>query len=96
MKHTPGPWRIGPAIFEGDVIYAPPQHEGRRNEVIAMGILNKADAVLISLAPKMLELLRYFHYRCYSEDLFNFRVVDEKITEQLNALLKIFKDEVSE
>lgn len=93
MKHTPGPWRIGPAIFEGDVIYAPPQHEGRRNEVIAMGILNRADAILISLAPKMLELLRYFHHRSRSEDADFF---DEKITQQLNALLGIFKDEVNE
>ena len=57
-KHTPGPWWIAPPIFDGDVIYARPQVKGRRNEVIAMGIWNKADARLIADAPLMEKLLR--------------------------------------
>ena len=56
MKHTPGPWRVGPPIFDGDVIFAPPQTGGRRNEVVAMGILNKADARLIAAAPELVDL----------------------------------------
>lgn len=50
---TKGKWWIAPPIFDGDVIYAPQQTKGRRNEVIAMGILNKADAHLIAVAPEM-------------------------------------------
>jgi len=57
-SYTSGPWRVGPPIFDGDVIFAPPQTEGRRNEVVAMGILNKADARLIAAAPDLLRLLR--------------------------------------
>lgn len=57
-KHTPGPWWIAPPIFDGDVIYARPQIKGRRNEVIAMGIGNKADARLIAAAPDIKDLLR--------------------------------------
>lgn len=57
-SYTPGPWRVGPPIFDGDVIFAPPQTEGHRNEVVAMGILNKADARLIAAAPDMLKLLK--------------------------------------
>lgn len=55
---TPGPWWIAPPMFDGDVIYAPAQHEGRRNEVVATCITNPADAKLISAAPVMYELLR--------------------------------------
>lgn len=52
-KFTPGRWSIAPPIFDGDAIFAPSQEKGRRNEVIAMGILNKADARLIVAAPEM-------------------------------------------
>ena len=55
-SYTPGPWRVGPPIFDGDVIFAPPQTEGHRNEVVAMGILNKADAQLIAAAPELVDL----------------------------------------
>ena len=57
-SYTPGPWWVGPPIFDGDVIFAPPQTEGRRNEIVAMGIFNKADARLIAAAPDMLKLLK--------------------------------------
>ena len=55
---TPGNWWVAPPIFDGDVIYAPPQEKGRRNEVVAIGILNKADARLIAAAPEMYEAIR--------------------------------------
>ena len=55
---TPGKWWIAPPMFDGDVIFAPPQDKGRRNEVVAMGILNKADSRLIAAAPEMYELLK--------------------------------------
>ena len=54
---TPGKWWIAPPMFDGDVIFAPPQDKGRRNEVVAMGILNKADSRLIAAAPEMYKLL---------------------------------------
>ena len=57
-KFTPGKWWIAPPIFDGDAIFAPAQEKGRRNEVVAIGILNKADARLIVAAPNMYELLR--------------------------------------
>ena len=57
-KFTSGRWSIAPPIFDGDAIFAPPQEKGRRNEVVAMGILNKADARLIAAAPEMYELLK--------------------------------------
>ena len=56
-KFTPGRWSIAPPIFDGDAIFAPPQEKGRRNEVVAMGILNKADARLIVAAPEMYGML---------------------------------------
>lgn len=57
-EFTPGKWWIAPPIFDGDVIFAPAQEKGRRNEVVAMGILNNADARLIAAAPEMYELLQ--------------------------------------
>ncbi|MBQ3455816.1 MAG: hypothetical protein IJG36_05215 [Synergistaceae bacterium] len=57
-EFTPGKWWIAPPIFDGDVIYAPPTEKGRRNDVVAMGILNKADARLIATAPELYELLK--------------------------------------
>ena len=57
-EFTPGKWWIAPPIFDGDVIFAPPLVKGRRNEVVAMGILNKADAQLIAAAPEMYEMLK--------------------------------------
>ena len=59
-QFTQGKWWIAPPIFDGDAIYAPAQHEGRRNEVVAMGILNHADAQLIAAAPEMYRLLEEF------------------------------------
>ncbi len=50
---TPGKWWIAPPMFDGDVIYAPATEKGRRNDVVAMGILNHADAQLIAIAPEM-------------------------------------------
>ena len=44
-------------MFDGDAIFAPPSVEGRLNDVVAMGILNKADARLIANAPKMYKFL---------------------------------------
>ena len=57
-KFTPGPWWVAPPFFDGDVIYAPPQEKGRRNEVIATCILNHADARLIATAPEMYEAIK--------------------------------------
>ena len=57
---TQGKWWIAPPIFDGDVIYALPTEEGRRNDVVAMGILNNADARLIANAPDMYKLLEEF------------------------------------
>ena len=57
-KFTPGKWWIAPPIFDGDAIFAPAQEKGRRNEVVATGILNKADARLIAAAPEMYRLLK--------------------------------------
>ena len=58
-KITPGKWWIAPPIFDGDAIFAPPQDKGRRNEVVAMGILNRADARLIAAAPELYHMLAY-------------------------------------
>ena len=57
-KFTPGKWWVAPPIFDGDTIFAPPQEKGRRNEVVAMGILNKADARLIAAAPELYKMLK--------------------------------------
>ena len=57
-KFTPGRWWIAPPMFDGDVIFAPAQEKGRRNEVVAMGILNKADARLIAAAPELYKMLK--------------------------------------
>lgn len=62
-KFTPGKWWAAPSIFDGDAIFAPPQYKGRRNEVIAIGITNKADVRLIVHAPEMYELLKTLSYR---------------------------------
>ena len=59
-EFTPGKWWIAPPIFDGDVIFAPPTEKGRRNDVVAMGILNNADARLIAVAPEMHRLLEEF------------------------------------
>lgn len=57
-EFTPGKWWIAPPIFDGDAIFAPSQEKGRRYEVVATGITNKADARLIASAPEMYELLK--------------------------------------
>ena len=49
-EFTKGKWWIAPPIFDGDAIFAP-------HEVVAMGILNKADARLIAAAPELYELV---------------------------------------
>lgn len=59
-EFTKGKWWIAPPMFDGDAIFAPPSEEGRRGEVVAMGILNKADARLIAEAPIMYHLLEDF------------------------------------
>lgn len=57
---TPGKWWIAPPMFDGDVIYAPATEKGRTADVVAMGILNNADARLIANAPDMYKLLEEF------------------------------------
>jgi hypothetical protein len=52
-KFSEGRWWIAPPVFDGDVIFAPAQEKGRRNEVVAIGITNKANARLIAAAPEM-------------------------------------------
>ena len=56
-EHTPGPWWAAPSMFDVDTIYAPAQEDGSRDEVVAMGITNSADARLIAAAPEMYEKL---------------------------------------
>ncbi len=56
-EFTKGRWWIAPPMFDGDVIYAPPSKKGRRGEVVAMGIMNHADAKLIAIAPEMYRIL---------------------------------------
>ena len=56
-RFTPGPWWVAPPLFDGDVIFALPQEKGRRNEVVAVGILHHADACLIAAAPIMYSIL---------------------------------------
>ena len=57
-KYTPAPWWIAPPIFDGDAIFGPSQEKGRRNEVVAVGVLNHADARLIAAAPEMYEAIK--------------------------------------
>ena len=64
-EFTPGRWWIAPPIFDGDAIFAPPQEKCRRNEVVAIGILNRADARLIAAAPEMYRLLNALVHREY-------------------------------
>ena len=52
-KYTPGPWGIAPPLFNGDTIFAP-----ARAEVVAVGVLNHADARLIAAAPEMYEAIK--------------------------------------
>lgn len=59
-EFTPGKWWIAPPIFDGDAIFAPPQEKGRRWEVVATGITNKADARLIVAAPELYKLVSVF------------------------------------
>ena len=56
-EFTKGKWWIAPPIFDGDAIFAPPSVEGRQGEVVAMGIMNNADARLIAKAPEMYKLI---------------------------------------
>lgn len=58
-KFTLGKWWIAHHIFDGYTIFvspfAPPQVIEHRNKVVAMGILNEADARLIAAAPELYE-----------------------------------------
>lgn len=56
-EFTPGKWWVAPPIFDGEMIFAPAQEKGRRNEVVAMGIMNRNDARLIAEAKNMYEAL---------------------------------------
>lgn len=56
-EFTQGRWWVAPPMFDGEVIYAPPTEKNRGYEVVAMGIMNKADARLIAAAPEMYKFL---------------------------------------
>ena len=83
---TQGRWWIAPPMFDGEVIYAPPTVEGRQAEVVAMGILNKADAKLIAVAPIMYKLLRDFVNPEIKTDSITYQVLQTVATELLNNL----------
>ena len=83
---TPGRWWIAPPMFDGEVIYAPPTVEGRRNDVVAMGILNKADAKLIATAPVMYKLLKDFVNPEIRSESIAYQVLQEVTAALLNDL----------
>ena len=83
---TPGKWCIASPIFDGDAIFAPPQHKGRRYEVIAMGIMNKADAKLITEAPTMYMLLKDFINPDIPTDSITYQVLQIATAELINNI----------
>lgn len=79
-------WWVAPPMFDGDVIYAPPSEEGRRGEVVAMGILNKADARLIAEAPIMYHLLEDFVNLDIETNNIKYQVLQTLAAEVLNNI----------
>ena len=85
-EFTKGKWWIAPPIFDGDAIFAPPSVEGRQGEVVAMGIMNNADARLIAKAPVMYELLKDFVNPEIPTDSIRYQVLQTVAAEVLNNI----------
>lgn len=85
-EFTKGMWWVAPPIFDGDAIFAPPSEKGRRNEVVAMGIVNNADARLIAKAPIMYHLLEDFVNLDIETDNIKYQVLQTVAAEVLNNI----------
>lgn len=85
-EFTKGKWWVAPPMFDGDVIYAPPSVEGHRNEVVAMGIMNNADARLIATAPVMYKLLKDFINSDAETDSAEYQLLQTVAAELLNNI----------
>ena len=83
---TKGKWWVAPPIFDGDAIFAPPNVEGRLGEVVAMGIMNNADARLIAKAPVMYELLKDFVNLDVATNNIRYQVLQTVAAEVLNNI----------
>lgn len=79
-------WWVAPPMFDGDAIFAPPSEKGRRSEVVAMGILNNADARLIAKAPIMYHLLEDFVNLDIETDNIKYQVLQTVAAEVLNNI----------
>lgn len=73
-------------MFDEDAIFAPPSEKGRRSEVVAMGILNNADARLIAKAPIMYHLLEDFVNLDIETDNIKYQVLQTVAAEVLNNI----------
>ena len=85
-EFTNGEWWIAPPIFDGDAIFAPPSEEGRLGEVVAMGIINNADARLIAEAPIMYHILEDFANLDIETDNIKYHVLQTVAAEVLNNI----------
>ncbi len=85
-EFTKGKWWVAPPMFDGDAIFAPPSEKGRRGEVVAMGILNKADARLIAEAPIMYHLLEDFVNLDIETNNIKYQVLQTLAAEVLNNI----------
>ena len=85
-EFTKGMWWVAPPIFDGDAIFAPPSEKGRRSEVVAMGIVNNADARLIAKAPIMYHLLEDFVNLDIETDNIKYQVLQTVAAEVLNNI----------
>ncbi len=73
-------------MFDGDAIFAPPSEKGRLGDVVATGIMNKADARLIAKAPIMYHLLEDFVNLDIATDNIKFQVLQTVAAEVLNNI----------
>ena len=85
-EFTKGKWWVAPPIFDGDAIFAPPSEEGRLGEVVAMGIINNADARLIAEAPIMYHILEDFANLDIETDNIKYHVLQTVAAEVLNNI----------
>ena len=83
---TKGKWWVAPPMFDGGVIFAPPSEEGRLGEVVAMGIINNADARLIAEAPIMYHLLEDFVNLDIETNNIKYQVLQTVAAEVLNNI----------
>ena len=83
---TQGKWSVALPIFDGHVIIAPSNEEGRPGEVVAMGIRNNTDAQLIAEAPTMYMLLKGFINPDISTDSITYQVLQTATAELINNI----------